>query len=38
MKTIEPPKKIKDLAPGAGAPIVIAPKQFVVSIAEKRIA
>eukprot|EP00347_Sterkiella_histriomuscorum_P020695 403336831 len=37
VKTIEGPKKAKDLPPGAGAPILIAPKQFVVSLAEKRV-
>lgn len=38
LKTIEGPKKAKDLAPGAGLPVLIAPKQFVVSIAEKKVA
>lgn len=38
LKNIEAPKKSKDLAPGAGLPVLIAPKQFVVSIAEKKVA
>lgn len=37
MKSIEGPRKSKDLAPGMGLPITIAPKQLVVSIAEKKI-
>ena len=38
MKTIDVPKKPKDLPPGTGTPIVIAPKRLVVSLAEKRVA
>ncbi|CDW79829.1 hect domain and rcc1-like domain-containing protein [Stylonychia lemnae] len=38
VKTIDSGKKAKDLPPGACASIVIAPKQLVVSIAEKRVA
>ena len=38
LKTIEGPKKAKDLPPGAGAPIMIAPKRLVLSLAEKRVA
>lgn len=37
MKNIEVAKKAKELTPGSGPPILIAPKQLVVSLAEKRI-
>ena len=38
MRTIEGPKKAKELTPGSAPPIMIAPKQLVVSLAEKKIA
>jgi hypothetical protein len=38
MRSIEGPKKTKELQPGAGPPITIVPKQLIVSLAEKRVA